>query len=374
MTPSIDLAIQSQRAPPIYLEGRLPVLEANTAKQLGLSDGQVIQANAEVKAGLWMLKFSTGFELVMPKEWAASQRLAAGDSLLFKAQLLSDGSIVLRPLATEQVRATATTSPSPSSPAVDALVPDRLSQLLAKPPLLSSLTSLLQPGVLEQWAEQIGEWPAPLLQWLRARPQMSGLSPEQLKAWISQSGWFNEGLLGLQRNMSGMDLKTALRSLWRVMHRVEEGKSRWIEDAIDDIESQQLIWATSDNPQAASAGLILSFKDAPPVRMQWGRQAPSEQEGGPRSFWVDLHMQMPELGPIWLRTRVLDGASLDMNMWAEKGWVVDLAQSQSDILRQQLQQAGLQLRSFKAMQGQAPKSEFPLPRAQGSGRILDVRT
>lgn len=374
MPPSTDLAIQSHRPPPIYLEGRLPVLEASIARQLGLKDGQVIQANADIKAGQWMLRFGLGFEFSVPKEWAATQRLAAGDTLRFKAQLLSDGSILLRPVTTEAARGAPGVGPPVQTTVGDAMLPDRLQQLLSKPPLLTGLTSLLQPHAVEQLARQAGEWPAPLLQWLRARPSMAALSPEQLRAWITQSGWFNEGLLGLQRSLTGTDLKTALRSLLRVMHRVEDSQARWVEDALDDIESQQLIWATSDPQQPAHVGVLLSFKDAPPVRMQVGRESPSGEDSNPRTFWVDLHVEMPELGPIWLRTRVLDGTRLEMNMWAEQAWVVDLAQSQSGVLRQQLQEAGLELLSFRVMEGQAPKPETPRVMGKDSGHILDVRT
>ena len=43
------------RPAPIYLEGRLPVLEAKVAGELGLHDGQVVQAAAESRSGALQL-------------------------------------------------------------------------------------------------------------------------------------------------------------------------------------------------------------------------------------------------------------------------------------------------------------------------------
>lgn len=372
MIAASEAAGLAQRPPPIYLEGKLPVIEASLARQLGLRDEQVVQANVASQAGQWQLRFQSGGRLDIPREWPATHGLSPGDTVAFKVLIQADGSIVLRPLnEANPLNLAAPASELAANP--NPLLPDRLAQLLVRPQDMKGLQELLQPGVLEQLARQVGEWPGPLAQWLRNRPSMGNLSAEQVRAWLMQSGWFNEGLLGAGRPLPLADLKSALRALQRSLQSQQDGKARMVEDALDDIEASQLagVHAHASTGELAS-GVMLAFRDMPPVRLSIRRETSSDSEGA-GSFVLDLQMQTPDLGAIWLRTRITDTSKLDLTMWAMREDVVQLAQHHASTLRQQLRQAGLSLQSLHILQGQAPAQNAE-PRAAVPGQVVDVRT
>lgn len=374
MIAASEAAGLAQRPPPIYLEGKLPVVEVALARQLGLRNEQVVQANVESQAGHWQLRFSSGARIDVPHDWPVSQGWNSGDQVQFRVMVQSDGSIMLRPL-TDPNALNLAALPGDTVAAQPPLMPDRLAQLLVRPTDMKGLQELLQPGVLEQLARQAGEMPGQLAQWLRNRPSMALLNAEQIRNGLLQSGWFNEGVLGSGRSMPLMDLKTALRALQRSIQANQDGKVRMVDEALDDIESAQLAAISSHLATSFGdlpVGVLMAFRDMPPVRFSIRRENPSPDEGR-GGFVVDLQMKTPDLGPIWLRTRILDTSKLDMTMWAVRDDVVALAKSQSQNLRQQLSQAGLQLISLKILQGQAPTFD-PGMNAQGPGQVLDVMT
>ncbi len=161
MIAASEAAGLAQRPPPIYLEGKLPVIEASLARQLGLRDEQVVHANVASQAGQWQLRFQSGGRLDLPRDWPAAHGLKPGDTVAFKVLIQADGSIVLRPL--NEANALNLAAPA-SGLAPTPLLPDRLAQLLVRPQDMKGLQELLQPGVLEQLARQVGEWPGPLAQ------------------------------------------------------------------------------------------------------------------------------------------------------------------------------------------------------------------
>ncbi len=374
MINATDQAALAQRPAPIYLEGRLPfVVEASSARQLGLKDGQVIQANLDVQNNLWLLRFQDGKSLEIPREWAGMLRLATGDRLSFKVQFLANGSIVLRPFGAGPDPGTALGQAAGlnAPPMTDTLAP-RTEQLLARPQTLKSLQDLFQPGVLAQLAAKGGEMPTALMQWLQAQPSMANLTALQVRQWMMQSGWFNEGQMGLGR-MLAPDAKTALKSLLNSLKKAQDSGADLIEDALFDIESSQLSAVASGSGQDQVVSLLLSFQDAPAVRLKFAREGHSDTPSS-RPFVVDLELTMPELGAVWLRTRILRPSGLELMMWAERGDVAQMARQQAPNLRAQLHEAGLEVFSMQIMHGVMPKEEPAGSRFEGPGHLVDIKT
>ncbi len=101
MITGAETAHLTPKIPTIYLDGKLPLVVEKTAEQLGLRDGQVIQAMVESKLEKMRLNLQgqqEGKFIDLPKELPAGLRLAAGDTALFRVQVLANGSILLRPL------------------------------------------------------------------------------------------------------------------------------------------------------------------------------------------------------------------------------------------------------------------------------------
>jgi hypothetical protein len=81
------------RANPVLLEGRAPIVQAPQAKALGLTDGQVVNAVAEVRGE--RLKLILQGSAI---DWPAHMRLKAGDKLALRAHVQTNGTWVLQPL------------------------------------------------------------------------------------------------------------------------------------------------------------------------------------------------------------------------------------------------------------------------------------
>ncbi len=362
----------TQRPPQIYLEGRLPmVIEALTAKQLGLQDGQVIAAKTQAQGARWWFQFQSGLQLDMPREWAGMSRLVAGDTVSFKAVFQADGSILLRPLTTQPRPAGLAPPPTPQEPVRQAM-DDRKAQLLWRPKDLNALLEVLKPGVLEALAQRAGETPSTLAQWWIQRPFMAQLSAEQLRQWISMSGWLNEALVAQGKPPPNSDTKTALRALIQSLKQSQDSQAEWLEDALSDIESSQLANVMSPG-QEQVMGLVLAFADAGPVKLKF-KKGRSEEPDGSQVWVVDLELNEKELGHIWLRSRISQGNELEMIMWAQELEVADMARSQSGKLRQLLHEADLKVRAFDVYHGSKPAEDELSRDTPAAGRLVDIRS
>jgi hypothetical protein len=375
MISALDAVISAQRPAPIYLEGTLPIAEANTAKELGLKDNQIVQASLESRGGEFFLHFSnSAISLQIARDIYASWRLPKDGPIQFRVQIQADGSIVLHPLAGKP-GLDAVTDPALASADSDVpgIFPDRFAQLYFRPQTLSALQNLLQPGVLEGLARQTGQWPTELQEWLKGRPALGQLSGEQLRAWILQSGWLNEALMAQGRPMAANDLKSALRSLLKSLRHSEDGGSKRVEDALDDIESGQLLESLASRQTDAIAGMVLAFQDAPPIRMQI-RKDELKGQNPATGFVVDIEMQTPDWGTVWLKTRVSDSNKVELTMWTLHGELVELARSGSAALQSHLEKAGLNMLSIQIIRGSAPMPHAGQIEPLNSGQLLDIRT
>ena len=80
------------RANPVLLEGRSPIVQAVQAKALGLSDGQIVSAIAEVRGE--RLKLILQGRAI---DWPSGLRLKPGETVLLKAYVQTNGTWLLQP-------------------------------------------------------------------------------------------------------------------------------------------------------------------------------------------------------------------------------------------------------------------------------------
>lgn len=354
----------SARPGSIYLEGRLPMVAAPMARELGLDNGQVVQAKPGAQGAGWALQLPGGRVLELPREFAAAHRLQGGDALLFRVQLQADGSVLLRPY-----------TPPAQAAASDPLLPDRSLQLMHRPPDPTALRQLLQPATLDQLLLQVRnidpELASGLLTWMRMRPAMAQLTPVRLQQLLMQGGWMTEALLAQGRGAGLVDLKSTLRNLIKALGSQPESRAL-LQDALDDIESRQLQSGDSAGGKEWAISMMLPFLDTPPVqvRMSW---RPPEGDT-PSRFTLQLHTTSPELGDLWLQSQISDLSQVDLVMWADREDVAQRAQARSASLAEELDSAGLQLTRLQVIHGRRPDTTNTPWGPPVSGSMVDVAT
>lgn len=362
------------RAPAIHLETRALWVEANTAAQLNLRDGQVIQAVAKAQDGavrLWLKEFSFG----IPNGW----NIREGDMPFLRVSLNAGGwGLLIQPVAPG--------AGQPMAPALSASAaqqrPDgaeliqgaRLSTLLLQPPGFSSLLPWLQPGVLEVLARSIGanDW---LSKFKASALVMAQLNPEALRRAVLAQARSVEHDLGLQR-LSQDEPKSLLRKLLAALAQ-EEGQalvekvSKNLHRAVDELEAAQLQTVQDLSRGQLALHVVLPFVDADPVELFFHRPPRSqEQESPPLS--VDIHSRARGLGEIWLNTQISGGQQVDLMMWAVKPETAELAKLNATELQFELDAFDLKLRSFQIFNAPRPgQPEEWTPPDRGS--VVDAR-
>lgn len=352
------------RLPSIQLEGRLPLITPPIARELGLREGQIVQAKAQAQPGGWALQLP-GYLLQLPGDLPPGWRLTEGQGLRFVVQLMPDGAVLLRPMG-------------PASPeAAPTVLPERLTALLHRPPGSESLLQLLQPASLDQLLQTVRrlapELSAGLLAWMQQRPGMAQLTPARLQQLLMQGGWMTEALLAQGRAADVADLKSTLRGLLRGLSGAGASEVRGLlEDALDELESRQLRASDGAAGREWAISLVLPFADAYPVDIKFARPRPEPDQ--PNRFVVQLHTCSPSLGDVWLHSQITDLKQVDLVMWADRQAVAQLAQARSASLAEELDSAGLRLGQLQIIHGRRPVSTQADWRPPASGSLVDVAT
>jgi hypothetical protein len=371
MITGAETAHLNLKTPTIYLEGRLPLIVEKAAAELGLRDGQVVQATVESKLDGLRLNLQgpqQGSFIDLPKDLPAGLRLSSGDTALFRVQVLANGTLMLRPLQ-------AAPTPTEAQAAPAAVLPGRAEQLGFRPPDMQALAQLLKPGLLDSLLQGLNASApefAALQQWLKLRPSMAQLTPDKLQQAMHRSGFMTESLLSQGLGAGLIDLKSVLRQLLR--SGSVSDKDSLIGDSLDDVESRQLLANDSVNMNGRewTLSMMLPFADAEPVAMRLVRSRRQPGQDKP-PLVIHLHTRNRDLGEVWLQTRISDQTQVDMVMWALREDVVERARAMASNLEQELDSAGLHMTRLQIIHGPGPKD--PLPYAPPEmGSLLDVHT
>ena len=351
------------RLNPVYLEGRPLQLETPVAQQLGLRDGQIVQASVELRGeSLKLLLNGKLFDL------PPGLRFRPGDSVFLRAYQSANSWLLkifdpnAQPAATGAAAASA-----PELPATQ-INTSRLAALSLRPPMSPTLLDLFAP---RQAAALLQTTASPELAALFQRMQLSmrGLSSSGLQAAVLGSGLWMEGLLSRGQSSSAPDTKAWLRRMIRALGDKDTSIIAGLKRAIDDIESAQVESLAAQSRGELSFGMVLPFVDANPVHIRFFRPARQPDREAP-PFSVDIHTQNELLGEIWLKTSIARASHVDLMMWALKGSSVRLARKHSEALGQRLQKAGLTMDSFRVFHAARPS--LPEGWSPPAGAMLDV--
>jgi hypothetical protein len=345
-----------------YLEGRTIPLEEPIAHQLGLREGQIIQASIELRGET--LKLLYNGELI---DLPPGLRFRPGEQVWLRANR-SIGGWTLKSV---EARAASSAGSAPPPADTEAEAQSGISRLLTlslRPPTSPALLDLLQPSMLNSLLKAAGD-PALAALFQRMQLSMGGLSPGALQSAVQSSGLWLEALLGRGQPGQINDLKTLLRRLIRALGDKEPARVDSLKRAVDDIEAAQVDSLGSQARGELSFSLVLPFADGNPVEIKFFR--PPRRPGQEKPpFSVDIHTTNDVLGEIWLKTSISQAAHVDLMMWALKASVVNLAKRHSDALSKRLALAGLTMDSFRIFHAARPS--LPDDWAAVPGAVLDV--
>ena len=381
-----DVISAASRIGPVQAENRTVWVQTPLAQQLGLRDGQIVQATAEVRdqrVRLWLKDFF--FEL--PNGWV----LKDGDKPFLRVSHNPGGwGFLIQAFPNGQTPA-ATATPvnqlfglNPSlnpglnpglALAAEAAQPEpqsnRVGMLLIHPPGFATFSKLLNDVTQGSWSNQaeIGPWLQRLLQ---QRSSMAQMNPSMLRKAVMGQARSSENIL-LQGQEGADEPKTLLKTLLGLLS--EEGANkevlRQVEDATSEFEAAQAQSAQKMQQGELSLHVILPFVDADPVDLHFQRPPRKKGQEEP-PLCVDIHSRSRVLGEVWLNTQISKGSDVNLVMWALRGDVALLAKERSGELGLELGSAGLQLQSFQIFN--APRPLARVSESSGTrGSVIDLR-
>jgi hypothetical protein len=332
------------RINPIFLEGKLLPLQPNSAADLGLKDGQIVQASVRLQHDQPTLVLQ-GRTIAAP----GLQMSQVGESIWLKAQ---GGTLI----------------PVNSPPLIS-----RIATLLYKPNVNSELPQLFRPGTLDSLMGTL-QRPDLQSQWRAMQLSMTQLTPGAIKqAMMGSMGaevWLARGL-----QPPAPDPKQLLRRLIaelkvdRLDDTADSGIVEELTKAVDDIEASQVQAVQAQAQQEILFSMTLPFVDSNPIELTI-RRGP-RQDGEQPVLTVNIHSKSEDLGPVWLKTQLMNAQQIELTMWAENESVVAQARSRSYLLGDELREAGLNMRSFKVVHGARP-TEVSDWAPTGRGLVVDV--
>jgi len=376
-----EALVAPNRINPIYLDGKLLTFQASIAQDLGLKDGQIVQAMVRLHSDQPKLLLQ-GRMIDAP----ASALASPGESMWLRVQNKAEGQWNFQPVpapAGTEATSTALSLTAPTlimAPSLEPVV-SRIANLLYRPTGALELSQLYKPGTLDALLGTIAR-PDLLTQWRGLQLSMSQLTPSALKqAMMGAMGsevWLARGM-----PMAAQDPKQMLRKLIDAISTTNLNATQLndgddtdsmgivsrLQRAVDDLEASQVKAVQAQAQQEILFNMTLPFADANPVELTI-RRGP-KQEGESPLLIINVHSKSEELGPVWLKTQLANSEQVELTMWSEDPNVVSQARSRSSLLGQELSNAGLTMKSFQVIQGARP-TETSVWAPSGRGLVVDV--
>lgn len=352
---------QIPRVAPVHLDMRQVYVEATVARQLGLHDGQVVQATAALRHDQLKLVLNEHvFNLPL------SPYIKEGDLVQLRAHLLPTGQWSLQLLHSGSFAGHDPLNPAPTQPS-------RLNTLLFQPSGFANWLGLLRPGVLEALLPA-GDSQGLLERFNAQRLSMASLQPQTLKRWVLKHTKSAEANLAEGVAVED-DPKVLLRLLLNAQASEDaqetHASSDALQHALDELEGAQVQAVQDLHKGDVNFSLVIPFADADPLEMQFERQG--SKPGQPHNpMVVNMHTHSRTLGEVWLKTTIRQNAQVDLTMWAVKEEVASLARFNASELTYELESAGLVMGSFQVFNARRPDSQ-PVREPVDHGALIDTR-
>ncbi len=365
---------QVSRVTPVTLDLRQVFVEAPVAKQLGLHDGQVVQAVVTLHHD--QLKLTVRDQVF---NLPLSPYIKEGDLAQLRAQLLPNGKWVLQLLHTGTYAGLQTSQAAQAALAAltaqtasQALMPSRFHALLVQPEGFSKWVQLLRPGILDALL------PAGVASEIKERIKaqrltMANLQPQGLRRFVLNHAASTEASLAQARAIED-DAKVVLRLLITERQRMgtlEEVETQdLLRNALDEVEAAQLQTVKEWRNGDLNLNFVIPFTDADPLEMQFEKKG--DKPGQPKNpLVVNMHTNSRVLGEVWLKTSINDSTKVNLTMWALRSDIASQARENASELTYELESAGLVLGSFQVYNAPRPdaKQKRELPK---HGALIDT--
>ena len=358
------------------------------AKLMGLVDNQIVRGVVEDRQGLARLILNNrDFEL------KSSKKFKPGDVIEFRVKQSRSG-MTLQAVSTEP------TTTSSASTSINSLLSGgdtaKILSLFYRPSQPSSLAKLFSPESINKIMTQIGEKSFDL-KMSQLMSSMRSFSPEMARAAMQNSGLFGESMLSKQ-SVNRSDLKQFLRTILNFISANSPDRIM-LNQAIDEIESNQLEAIYSQKNQGISYNFVIPFSDSDPVEINieaeeadvsdtespdgdnkvgrdWeedidDRERLSRNTTILQNWVVNLYTDSRELGEIWSKATLKSEMSVEMILWAADQKVFEIAKSGEQFLGELFSGFGISLGKFVVLNAERPIIEKSLT---SPGQVLDVRT
>ena len=355
------------RITPVSPDPRQVFVEAPIAKELGLHDGQVVQAIVTLHQDQLKLALNEHvFNLPL------SPYIKEGDMAQLRAQMLPNGKWALQLLHTGSYAGLQTSQAAQAANAAaqagqamgSGPLPSRLSTLLLQPEGFANWVNLLRPGVLDALL------PAGAASELRERVKshrlgMANLQPQALRRFVLKHAKSTEASLSQALDVQD-DEKALLRLLMTERHRMgvlEEGDNQeTLQHALDEVEAAQLQAVKDWHNGDLNLSFVIPFNDADPLEMHFEKKG--NKPGQPQNpLVVNMHTKSRTLGEVWLKTSISGSANVNLTMWALRPEIAAQAKQNASELTYELESAGLVLGGFQVYNAARPdvsvKREIP---------------
>ena len=355
------------RITPVSPDPRQVFVEAPIAKELGLHDGQVVQAIVTLHQDQLKLALNEHvFNLPL------SPYIKEGDMAQLRAQMLPNGKWALQLLHTGSYAGLQTSQAAQAANAAaqagqamgSGPLPSRLSTLLLQPEGFANWVNLLRPGVLDALL------PAGAASELRERVKshrlgMANLQPQALRRFVLKHAKSTEASLSQALDVQD-DEKALLRLLMTERHRMgvlEQGDNQeTLQHALDEVEAAQLQAVKDWHNGDLNLSFVIPFNDADPLEMHFEKKG--NKPGQPQNpLVVNMHTKSRTLGEVWLKTSISGSANVNLTMWALRPEIAAQAKQNASELTYELESAGLVLGGFQVYNAARPdvsvKREIP---------------
>ncbi len=377
---SVTESAAQVRANPLFPQGSSSpsLVEAITARALNLKDGQVVQALVQTQGNQSTLLLQ-GRLIGMP----GLPDLVTGQRLRFQAQVLPDGTVLLHPIRDQglnpitanAIAANAAGLASPAPPKLPGTEGSfsHLASLFYRQPGQPDLRQLLAPGGLDALMAKLAKPSDLQMQWQAMRLLPGQLSPEVIR-WVVSAVMGSEASIDRARKPHANDPKQLLYQLLAALadsSGEHDTDVQQIKRAIADLDSAQLSALQAQRAGEMAITVQLPMAQEPPVEIAFERKLATGEASAVLS--VSIHTRSEDFGELWLKAELRESNQIDLVMWAVRDWVVAHAKSRVAALQQQLQDAGLLMRSFQAHVGARPAPVATAPMMAAPGVVLDYR-
>ena len=336
-----------------------PLLEASTARVFGLKDVQVVQALPAAQAEQMDLMLR-GRQIGAP----ISTYAATIAPLPPSAPVLA--------LQNIQAALTSGLAWAPTSGMEGTF--SRLGSLLYRRPGLPDLKDLFKPGGLDALLTQKApDRPELQAQWQAMRMSMQQPSAQGIREAV-MAAMGSETSLARVRRPSPLDPKQMLHQILGLLSSSSEEDAedrQRIKRGIGDLDAAQVAAVQAQNQGDLNFRMVLPFVDAEPMELAFERR-PGKNDPNP-VYSVSLHSQSTDYGEMWLQADLQGSDQIDLTLWAVRDSMVQMAQEGTAALRQNLQDAGLAMRSFRAHLGARPEPAPMLPLHAQPGTVVDLQ-